>query len=118
MISERDDLLDASSGSGGKQVPIPLPDILPPLHHPPSAYTSPWTSNGDMGYPQSVQLSSKIREQLRTVQETHKKMQTQLHQEEKDLAKGKVRYPTLAFHISAKLRSPELATPPQTQSTQ
>jgi hypothetical protein len=26
---------------------------------------------------------------LRGVQETHKKMQTQLHQEEKDLAKGK-----------------------------
>ena len=38
---------------------------------------------------QSVQLSSKIREMLRGVQETHKKMQTQLHQEEKDLAKGK-----------------------------
>ena len=37
-----------------------------------------------------MQLSSKIREQLRTVQETHKKMQAQLTQEEKDLAKGKV----------------------------
>lgn len=46
---------------------------------------------GRTTHPQSVQLSSKIREQLRSVQETHKKMQNQLHQEEKDLTKGKVR---------------------------
>ena len=51
---------------------------------------------------QSVQLSSKIREQLRTVQETHKKMQTQLAQEEKDLAKGKV---TLIIHPFCYLKS-------------
>lgn len=56
LIQERDDLLEASSGSGGKQ---------------------------------SVELSSKIREILRQAKESHKKMQTQLSQEEKDLAKGK-----------------------------
>jgi hypothetical protein len=38
-----------------------------------------------------VELSSKIREILRQAKESHKKMQTQLSQEEKDLAKGKVR---------------------------
>ena len=59
LIQERDDLLEASSGSGGKQ---------------------------------SVELSSKIREILRQAKESHKKMQTQLSQEEKDLAKGKVSY--------------------------
>eukprot|EP00292_Cryptomonas_paramecium_P011169 CAMPEP_0113728010 /NCGR_PEP_ID=MMETSP0038_2-20120614/41591_1 /TAXON_ID=2898 /ORGANISM="Cryptomonas paramecium" /LENGTH=313 /DNA_ID=CAMNT_0000659363 /DNA_START=31 /DNA_END=972 /DNA_ORIENTATION=- /assembly_acc=CAM_ASM_000170 len=57
LIQERDELLEASSGSGGKQ---------------------------------SVELSSKIREILRQAKDSHKKMQTQLSQEEKDLAKGKV----------------------------
>jgi len=56
LIQERDELLEASSGSGGKQ---------------------------------SVELSSKIREILRQAKDSHKKMQTQLSQEEKDLAKGK-----------------------------
>ena len=37
-----------------------------------------------------MELSSKIREILRQAKDSHKKMQTQLSQEEKDLAKGKV----------------------------
>ena len=55
LIAERDDCLEASSGSSGRQ---------------------------------SVMLSSKIREQLRNVKETHDKMQSSLHQEEKDRNKG------------------------------
>mmetsp|Transcript_18273 Transcript_18273/g.28414 ORF Transcript_18273/g.28414 Transcript_18273/m.28414 type:complete len:234 (+) Transcript_18273:60-761(+) len=52
MITERDDLLEASSGSGGRQ---------------------------------SVQLSAKIRETIKAANETHKAMQTQLSQEERDI---------------------------------
>ena len=55
LIAERDDCLEASSGSSGRQ---------------------------------SVMLSSKIREQLKNVKETHDRMQNALHHEEKDRNKG------------------------------
>ncbi|EKX45610.1 hypothetical protein GUITHDRAFT_108485 [Guillardia theta CCMP2712] len=54
MIGERDDLLEASGGSGGRQ---------------------------------AVVLSSKIRELLRNVHETHKAMQNELSAEERQMAK-------------------------------
>eukprot|EP00960_Hanusia_phi_P047275 758321-Hanusia_phi.AAC.1 len=54
MIGDRDELLEASGGSGGRQ---------------------------------AVVLSSKIRELLRNVHETHKAMQNQLSVEERQMAK-------------------------------
>ena len=55
LIAERDDCLEASSGSAGRQ---------------------------------SVMLSAQIREQLKAVKDTHGRMQSSLHQEEKDRNKG------------------------------
>ena len=55
LISERDECLEASSGSSGRM---------------------------------SVELSARIREQLKTLKETHTRMQNALHQEEKDRNKG------------------------------
>jgi ElaB/YqjD/DUF883 family membrane-anchored ribosome-binding protein len=55
LIAERDDCLEATAGSAGRQ---------------------------------SVMLSAQIREQLKAVKDTHGRMQSSLHQEEKDRNKG------------------------------